>query len=204
VVTSAIDARVQADQRYASPARSPSWQNLGVTYPDEQFMLRAALNGFDGARERCHDAITARASAEHVFVPLSEALWWIVIVDDGFEALAGANQGYRPTSADYRAARDAHPDGKALRALRYARDRCGHQRALVVAVRLLTLPFSLPATLGPTFRWRPSGDLPPPDPRFHNPALQSEYDRILAGQQAEVALSAAASWFVQERNRAGL
>lgn len=173
---------------------------------DPKFMLTVALRGSEGAHERFRSMSANHAAAEDLFVPLSEALWWTVTVDDGFESLVsqGQGQGYRPNLGDYRAARNGDPAGATLRALRYARDRCGHQRALVISVKLPTLPMTLPAVLGPVFCWRPSSDLPLPDPRFSNEPLRNEYDKLLAGRAAAAAIASAATWFNQEQARAGL
>lgn len=171
---------------------------------DPKFMLQAALKGLESAHVRFNKVSAARVGAEEVFVPLSEALWWAVSVDDGFESLAATGQGYRPNLGDYRNIRDSDQAGQVVRALRYARDRCGHQRALVAGVRLPTPPMTIPAFLGPVFCWRPSADLPPPDPGFLSEALQKDYDRLLAGRLAAAALGSAEAWFAQERVRAGL
>ena len=125
-------------------------------------------------------------------------------MDDGFEGLADNGQSNRSSRGDYQNARNSDADGRLLRAVRYARDRCGHQRALVTGVRLPTLPMPIPSPLGPVVCWRPSADLPPPDPRFNNPTLQNEYDRLLSGQPAAAALGSVRRWFEQERVRAGL
>jgi len=69
-------------------------------------MLRAALKGFGSARQRFLAQATPGAAPEDVFVSLSEALWWTVSADDGFEHLARIDPGYRPNLGDYRQARD--------------------------------------------------------------------------------------------------
>jgi hypothetical protein len=162
------------------------------------------FKGFDGASGRFLAAATPGASSDDVFVPLTEALWWAVSVDDGFEDLAANTGGYRPNLGDYKNARGNDPSGRVLLALRYARDRCGHQRALVVAENGLRVPFTLPAVVGEYFRWRPSGQLPPAPAQFQSGRLLPAFDSLLAGQPAERALGSAATWFAQEEGRAGL
>lgn len=168
------------------------------------FMLRAALNGFDAARERFAATSVANAPPEDAFVPLTETLWWTVTVDDGFADLAGSGSGYRPNLGDYKNARSKDPSGRVFLALRYARDRCGHQRALVAVEDELRFPFIIldVSVLGPFFRWRPSAQLPPAPPKFPSAKLQPEYDNCLAGHPVSQALDAAAKWFAQERQRA--
>ena len=78
---------------------------------DRRFMLKAALNGFANALERLR---AASATAEEMFISLSEALWWAVSVDDGFEDLARNDQSYRPNLGDYRAARNNDNEGQFL------------------------------------------------------------------------------------------
>jgi hypothetical protein len=171
---------------------------------DPRFMLKVSLKGFAAAHDRLIPVWRANASVEEIFIPLLAALWWTVTVDDGFENLAITGQSNRSNLGEYRNARDIDADGQAVRALRYARDRCGHQRALMARVRLPTVPLSVPFVLGPVICWRPSAELPRPDPRFDNPALQNEYDRLLAGQFSEAALRSARGWFDQEQFRAEL
>lgn len=169
---------------------------------DQRFMLKAALNGFVNALERLK---ATSGTAEEMFISLSEALWWAVSVDDGFEDLARNDQSYRPNLGDYRAARNNDNEGRFLRALRYARDRCGHQRALVTSAWSPRVASLLPKGHGlPSIRWRTSADLPPPDPRFESETLRAEYDRLLAGWAADEALWAAKIWFEQEQVRAQL
>lgn len=171
---------------------------------DPKFMLQTALIGFDAAHDRV-GAVWGRTTDVHeLFVPLLEALWWTVTVDDGFEGLADIGLSNRVNRDAYRIARNGDQDGRVLRAVRYARDRCGHQRALMTGVRLPTIPFTLPMTLGPVVCWRPSSDLPAPDPRFSNPVLQTEYDGLLSGQPVPAVLGSVRRWFEQERTRAGL
>jgi hypothetical protein len=171
---------------------------------DPRFMLRTALRGFGMARQRFVSVAAPGTPPEDVFIPLSEALWWAVIADDGFEDLAGIGTGYRPNLGDYKTSRSKDPHGQVLNGMRYARDRCGHQRALVAAEDDLTLPFTGPIMMGKFFRWRRSDQLPPADPRFRSKQLQPEYDRLLAGRLASESLEAATKWFAQEYARAGL
>jgi len=167
-------------------------------------MLQAALKGFGSARQRFLAQATPSAAPEDVFVPLSEALWWTVSADDGFEYLARTDPSYRPNLGDYRQARDKHQYGQLLRGLRYARDRCGHQRALVAVETGLTFPIAFPVAFGEFFRWRRSDQLPLPDPNFQSAALQPDYNSLLAGRPAAQTIEAAAKWFEQEQSRAGL
>ena len=169
---------------------------------DRRFMLKAALSGFARALKRLE---AASATAEEMFISLSEALWWAVSVDDGFEDLARNDQSYRPNVGDYQAARNNDTEGQVLRGLRYARNRCVHQRASVTSAWSPTVTALMKKGDGlPSISWRKSADLPSPDPRFENKTLRAEYDRLLAGWAADEALWAAKIWFEQEQARAQL
>jgi hypothetical protein len=170
---------------------------------DPRFMLRAALMGFERAHQRFLSEATRGAAPEDVFVPLSEALWWTVSTDEGFTDLAQLPNGYR-ANPRYSDARDSDQFGRVLRGLRYARNRCGHQRALVAVEKGLSVPFSVPFTLGEFFRWRPSSELPAPDAKFSDDKGRQIYDTLLAGRPASQALDSTARWFAQERSIAGL
>jgi hypothetical protein len=175
---------------------------------DRKFRLQAALRGFDEAGQRLRGVATpmSLAGAEEIFIPLCEALWWTVTVDDGFEDLSDGGLGHRPSAGDYRSARNADPSGQVLRALRYARDRCGHHRAFAV----VPVPFGVggpvvrPVAGGGFLYWCPSVDLPQPDPKFGQPKMRAEYDRLLAGRFPAEAIDSAADWFAREQTAAGL
>ncbi len=105
---------------------------IGANGSDLGLMLRAVLTGFDGARHRLNTAAVPGAPPEAVYVPLAEALWWAVIVDNGFEELANTGGLHRwPTRKHRQDTRNADRSGRVLVGLRYARDRCGHQPALM-------------------------------------------------------------------------
>jgi hypothetical protein len=171
---------------------------------DLRFRLKAALNGFASAFKRLQPVTGPSATAERIFIAWSEVLWWAVSVDDGFEDLARNDQSYRPNLGDYRAARNSDSEGQILRALRYARDRCGHQRALVTSSWGPALLACLDEDDELPVSWRKSADLPPPDPRFDSETLRAEYDRLLAGWPADEALWMVKIWFEREQARARL
>lgn len=167
-------------------------------------MLQTALKGFAAAHDRLNAVWGRNTDVQEIFIPLLETLWWTVTVDDGFESLADNGLSNRSNGGDYRNARNSDADGQVLRAVRYARDRCGHQRALVTGVRLPTIPLTLPFVLGPVICWRPSADLPSPDPNFKTSTLRNEYDRLLSGHPVAATLGSVRRWFEQESVRAGL
>ena len=144
---------------------------------------------------------------EHVFVPLAEGPWWTVSANDGFEDLAdGGGIGCWPGKKGYQDARDRDPSGRVLVALRYARNLCGHQLALVALEDGLRLPFGFPVAFGRFFRWRPAAQLPAPGSQAPkgSEAMRQVYDELLAGRPAEAAVESAARWFAQAEKLAGL
>ena len=196
--------RILVDLTQLGTLRDGAMQVISGPDHNPKFVLRAALKGLDAATSRFNGLVAQGTGPEEVFIPLSETFWWTVTVDDGFEGLAASGDDYRPNLGDYRFARENNPNGRFLGALRYARDRCGYQRALATGGRLATPPLSVPFSLDPVICWRPTVDLPPSDPRFANAKLQGEYDRLLSGRPASEALGSTARWFAQERTRAGL
>jgi hypothetical protein len=173
---------------------------------DPGFMLRAALAGFDGARHRLNGAAVPGVPPESVYVPLAEALWWAVIVDNGFEELADARElSNWPTKKQYQDARNTDPSGRVLVGLRYARDRCGHQPALIALEDGLRLPFRLPNAFGVSFRWLPSDQLPQPQQKNHQKRakeMRPAYNTWLAGRPAAMTVESAAMWFTRAAEEA--
>ncbi|KAB2337051.1 hypothetical protein [Actinomadura rudentiformis] len=130
-----------------------------VTTDDPEFGIVTALHGFN----RAHARFTRDADAppEHALVSLAEALWWAVSADEGLRKLY---------SSPYQNARRAHSGGRYFWAVKYARDRCGHQRALAIVRAGLAPPYVPPITPGMVIQWRPEADLPPADAGFQDPA----------------------------------
>lgn len=157
------------------------------------FMLGTALRAFHSAKRRFEaSSNTPTPLAEDLYIPLAESLWWAVSVDEGFARIDGP---------DYGTERDADTSGRIFRGLKYARNRCGHQRALAIKEQGLALPARLPFTLGVYFRWRPLADLPPADPAFRDARGARTYEEWLAGRPATRTLEAMAQWFAHAQNR---
>ena len=167
---------------------------------DPKFMLCSALQGLNGACQRFLAAATPSAPPEDVFVPLTEALWWAVSVDEGFAALAGPSIGkYRDTrNEDPWDACSGRSSSPGTGAATNAPSRGGRGRAQA-AVRL-------PGDIGRRLRWRHTA-LPPVPRKYRKQDFadrQKEYDEILAGRPAHEALESTTKWFEQEQARAGL
>ena len=147
-------------------------------------MLPASMTGLALATERYRSTARDDAStAESVFIPLSEALAWACSIDETLCKLYGAA---------YKDARTASPLGSYVEGLRFARNRCTHQLALVAERDELRLPLCLPATIGFLFRWRPLRELPEADRNHNNGA--GAYENWLVGDTAENTLRHVTEW----------
>lgn len=108
-------------------------------------MITAALRGLAEARQRYKEA----SGLGSAVVPLSEALYWITVLDEVFR-----NDEYERERLD-------HPEGVVIPGLRYARNLHTHQ--LVAATTLrggLTVPFTVPFSIQVHIVWRRVEDLP--------------------------------------------
>jgi hypothetical protein len=152
-----------------------------------QDMLEAALYGFHGAKIR-YDAHQHDDGAADVIVPLAEALWWAMALDEALEAQEAA----------YAARRDRDTQGQHVRGARFVRNRINHQLALAVErSEGRRYPRSYPMRYF-EFLWLPVDLLPPPG--RPDPKGQAQYERHLAGNPVRWTLHAAASWFAAEQN----
>lgn len=149
-------------------------------------MIDVALRGFHAAKIR-YDEHRGDAIAEEVIVPLAEALWWAMSLD---EALEDGD----PT---YRARRDGDHQGQHVRGARFARNRINHQ--LVLAIERTEghrYPKSFPTHFH-EFLWLPVDRLPAGRP---DRLGQQQYERHLRNQPVRLTLHAAASFFALEQN----
>lgn len=159
-----------------------------VALNDPEYTLVLAVEGFRQADERYRTVADSTTDVAGVFIPLSETLLWAASIDETFKKLDGQR---------YADSRDADPDGRYLSALRYARNRCTHQLALVAERKGLAPPFRPPITLGVRFRWRPLDELPLPDPNFTNTRGEAAYEELLAKDPADQAIVHADAWFAR-------
>jgi len=157
--------------------------------PGVQVSLRILVRGFDEAHARLQDALAMISSTpEDVFLPLFEALHWAVAV--------------------WYLAKRKHETIKApgddLLALRYARNRAGHQWANALEVREVLLPRrpmgggrrgpysgSFSRTTPVSVRawlWLPEAQLPPADPKFSDSKGKTAYMDRLEEQPAHEVL----------------
>lgn len=143
-------------------------------------MIFAALRGLDDARDR-HAKTHGLMSS---FIPLSEALYWITVLDEGFR------------SSSYEAARRGHVDGAVMPGLRYARN--FHVHELITSLESqggLTIPFSLPMSINTYVAWRKFDDLTTPSKSSkHTPAQQRSYAADVAPQAPRRTLERASVW----------
>lgn len=132
---------------------------------------RLALDAFAKAKLRLEDA---RHSTGDSYGAAGEALFWAIACEEGLEALLG--------SVEYRRGRDADGDGRLMPGIRWARNRMGHQLAVVhekhfgseLGHAILGL-----AVLGTVdhMRWLDASKIPPGD----TAGGRDEYNRLMAG-----------------------
>ncbi|MEY9932428.1 hypothetical protein ABH926_007079 [Catenulispora sp. GP43] len=161
---------------------------MTVALNDPEYRLALALEGFRHAGDRYRAAADDSEDVTAVFIPLSETLLWAASVDETFKKLDGQR---------YADVRDVDADGRYLVALRYARNRCTHQLALVAERKGLAPPFRPPITPGVFFRWRPIDELPPPDSGHMNVRGEAAYEDLLAKDPADQAIIRAHAWFAR-------
>ena len=156
-------------------------------------MFPASLRGLSLAIERYRTAAQDPASsAEDVFIPLSEALSWAFSVDDALLKLRDDTPERQEHRRRYTAARAADPKGPYVVGLRFARNRCTHQLALVAERGHLAPPLRPPITVGLVFRWRPVAELP--EASSGQDHGKGEYVGYLAGDAAENTLQYVTDW----------
>lgn len=132
--------------------------------------LRLAERGFRAACQRLHTT-GPEANIPDAFVALAEVLWWAVSLDEGYQAQDGAS---------YTRRRDTDPDGRLWHGVRFARNRAGHQRLVMMRRRpgaelgSLVLDVSRLGTVTELV-WRPAVELPT-DPRHPDHEGQRVYE----------------------------
>jgi hypothetical protein len=158
--------------------------------------LKASLKAFAASHQDLKVQMT-HTDDDGLFRGLSEALWWATSVDEGF---------YDVLDQPYRDDRDVDANGKVVFGLVYARDRCGHQRALVTRrTGGISFPISFPLAYKPLeFLWRPADELPEHEKRPGRERGRPEYELYLEGKPAAEALESAALWFATARVGAGV
>lgn len=118
-----------------------------MTTTDDAEMVRLTIQGFQEARARV--AAAPETAAEAMFIPLTEASWWAICVDEAFDKAPG-----------YRSKRNTSPEGQTVAGLHYARSALGHHRTFIAELGPPTLPFTLPARIEEAPRWVHVEDLP--------------------------------------------
>jgi hypothetical protein len=149
-------------------------------------MLEVALYGFHAARHR-YDQHQYDHGPADVIVPLAEALWWAMSLD---EAVEGADPSYEER-------RDQDVQGQQVRGARFVRNRINHQ--LVLAIERSEgrrYPLTFPVRFF-EFLWLTVERLPA---HRSDPKGQAQYERHLAGNPVRLTLHAAADWFAAEQN----
>ena len=150
-----------------------------MTTPDAE-MIRLALKGFEDARARV--AAAPAIAAHHLYVPLTEATWWAICVDDALAKAPG-----------YKSARNTSPEGQTVAGLNYARSALGHHWAFIAETGGgVRFPLRFPVRFETYARWVPVEDLPPFDAQ---PWARPHYVARVAGRRVLETLEDADAWF---------
>jgi hypothetical protein len=157
--------------------------------------LPLAERGFRAACDRLYTT-GAAAGLEDAFVSLAEVLWWAVSLDEGYQARDGAYYSCR---------RGTDPDGWLWHGVRFARNRAGHQRLVMVRRRpgaelgVLTLGVSRLGTVTELV-WRPAVELST-DPRHPDREGRRVYEQGLQGRPVCETIHALRRWFDKAAGR---
>lgn len=160
----------------------PGWEEDRGVVADKE-MLQLALEGFRAASARV--AAAPATTALSMYVPLTEAAWWAVCVDEALERAPG-----------YKSRRNSAERGKTVAGLHYARSALGHKRTFIAEPGGgLTIPFTIPFTITVYPRWLPTSELPSVDGRgvWARPC----YDERVAGRPVRDTLADAEAWFAE-------
>jgi hypothetical protein len=152
--------------------------------------LELARNAFVEAHGRFLYAHRLR-NVSAWYAALGETLWWIVALDDHYTSVGGEH---------YRELQRIDQNGRVVPGLRLARNRAGHQLAVLLADPTGRSVFEPSEAHGGVsldqLVWRPSNDLP--IGRAH-PAQLESYDEYLANQAVRYSLRRANYFFVRKR-----
>ncbi|WP_274558960.1 hypothetical protein [Streptomyces spiramyceticus] len=176
-------------------------RSLGWTNQREE-RLDLALQGFRDALARCYRRMqdylnkTSNLGAEfrYAIIPVVEALWWAVSADEELMDYHG-----RDKRSKYFQERQRfnNADGVLLGVI-YARNRCGHQRALIA--NDMSFRFGVPdrgfnqGRFGPAIVWREFNELPQPN-RGASSAGAQQYQDHLQDALVMDTLEQVAAWF---------
>ncbi len=94
---------------------------MDLEYGDDNFRLMLACDGFEAAFHRW-EAAKFPANTMAAFAPLTECLWWAVSIDERMHEVEGES---------YRDRRDRDTDGRLMLGVIWARNRAGHQHAVM-------------------------------------------------------------------------
>lgn len=154
--------------------------------------LDLAKQAFIAAHGRFLDAQNDRSPARW-YAALGETLWWIVALDEHYEALG---------SGRYKAYRNGDAHGHVIRGLRFARNLAGHMIADLIddpyGGRFLEGEDRQGVLLG-QLAWRRTASLP--DPTKEQAVLQKVYETHLAGRPVRYDLRRANYFFVRKSSQ---
>lgn len=139
---------------------------------------RQAVMRYEETKEQIEDDTNA------VLLPVIEALWWARAADERYA---------KAFPRMYHDARSRDMDGRVLRGVRYVRNRCGHEQALVIVREGVRFPIRFPLLWGPAVRWKRLAQLPQPDDLTKGG--EDDYEAHLAGDAAHQTFEKISAWF---------
>lgn len=151
-----------------------------------QQQIYASINGFVDATER-H---AAASGLWETFVPLAEALYWAATIDDNLRS-----------EAWYEPERTAHPDGRVMPGIRYARNFSTHEIVALTEAGPAYIEYPLWDSgdlYSETMLWLPFDELPSPKKTSKHTSIQQDSYRVhLAGRDTPGTLARVRSWFIR-------
>lgn len=161
---------------------------MSATPTDSDLAFRAFLD----AHGRLHHALAGRDVAAW-YAALGETLWWVFSLDEHYRHHFGKA---------YEKHRDDDSHGQVILGLRFARNKVGHQLALLVADPSGRSVFDSAANTGFTLGqlvWRRSGDILGAE-KQDDPQRRC-YDRWLAENPVRYGIRHANYFFIRRRDR---
>ncbi|MYV74555.1 hypothetical protein GT352_11495 [Streptomyces sp. SID1046] len=165
-----------------------------MTMPTSTGLLRLAFDGFDQARARLGECLSAHgASADAVAIPATETIYWACVLDEQLTS----DGGYKTVRGKAK--------GDVMRGARWVRNRATHALPLTVErTGGLSLPIQVPITIEPVVvRWLRADRLPPEPPKYVDAAGRTAYDKTFAERPASDPVEDIAQWFANEHGRPG-
>jgi len=155
--------------------------------------LKLALDALEQAYQRLQQY---RLDIRRAYAPPGETLFWALSCDEGFEELIGAGT--------YETMKASDPDGQILGGIKWARNRVGHQRALILRRQYGTVPGKWILGLGvlgtvDDMLWADTSTIPP----GRSAIGRSTYANRMSGHPVIEAIASARRWLTEAQVQCG-